>query len=514
MSNRRFEMFTLRQILVRMRQGDSDRDIARSGLMGRKKLGALRRDATAQGWLDSQQPLPVDAVLASVLQRRVPATTQASSVAAFKTQITQWAAEGIQGTTIHAALVRHHGFTGSYSAVKRAIRHWAPPSPPKATMRLVFAPGEAAQVDFGAGPELADPTTGELRKTWFFVMTLCWSRHQYAEIVWDQKVLTWLACHRHAFQHFGGIVQRVIIDNAKCAITKACINDPAVQRAYAECAEGYGFRIDPCPPHDPAKKGIVESGVKFIKRSFLPLRTFHDRHDANRQLHEWIVLVGNRVHGTTQVRPLHQFAAVEKALLQTLPDTPVQLSEWSQPKVHRDAHVQYAKGYYSVPYHLIGQRLWLRATDTTIRVYHEHALIATHPRLTQPGTFSTVTDHLPPEGQAWQSHDLQWCLRMAQAIGPHCHGVVHQLFVDRVLVNLRAAQNLLRLREKYTPERLEVACARALRYGTPRYGAIAQILKRGLDQEPLSNDPIQRETSSVYTRRDGRFLRDPSKLFH
>ena len=96
-----------------------------------------------------------------------------------------------------------------------------PATPPKTTMRLTFAPGEAAQVDFGAGPDLADPVTAEIRKSWFFVMALCWLRHQYAEIVWDQKVMTWLACHRHAFQWFGGIPDRVIIDNAKCAITKA-----------------------------------------------------------------------------------------------------------------------------------------------------------------------------------------------------------------------------------------------------------------------------------------------------
>ncbi|MBN6742505.1 IS21 family transposase [Acidithiobacillus sp. MC6.1] len=506
-------MFTIRQILVRMRQGDTDREIARSGLMGRKKLGALRRDVAQRGWLDAHQPLPEDAELAAALQHQAqPASTQReSSLKPFEAQITRWAAEGIQGTTIHAALVRNHGFTGSYSAVKRAIRRLLPATPPKATMRLTFAPGEAVQVDFGAGPDMVDPVTGEIRKTWFFVMTLCWSRHQYAEIVWDQKVMTWLACHRHAFQWFGGIPDRVIIDNAKCAITKACINDPTVQRAYAECAEGYAFRIDPCPPYDPAKKGIVESGVKFVKRSFLPLREFRHRDDANRQLQEWILLVGNRVHGTTQLHPLNQFVTVEKALLQPLPDAPVQLSEWTRPKVHRDAHVQYAKGYYSVPYRLIGQTLWLRATDTTIRVYQEHALVATHPRLSQPGTFSTVADHLPPEGQAWQSHDLQWCLQMAKAIGPHCHGVVHQLFIDRVLVNLRTVQNILRLREKYTPERLEAACERALRFGNPRYGTIAQILKKGLDQEALA--PAGPENGSVYTR-DGRFLRDTTKLFH
>lgn len=79
-------------------------------------------------------------------------------------------------------------------------------------------------------------------------MTLAFSRHQYAGIVLNQKTATWLECHRHAFEFFGGVVGRVMIDNAKCAITKACYHDPVVQRAYAEYAEGYGFKIDALPP--------------------------------------------------------------------------------------------------------------------------------------------------------------------------------------------------------------------------------------------------------------------------
>jgi len=149
-----------------------------------------------------------------------------------------------------------------------------------ATVRLVFVPGEAAQVDFGAGPLLAD-AAGVVRRTWAFVMTLCFSRHQYVEFVWDQTVATWLGCHRRAFEWFAAVPERLIIDNAKCAITKACVYDPQAQRSYADCAEGYGFRIDACPPHDPQKKGIVESGVKYLKGNFLPLRAFRDLADLN-----------------------------------------------------------------------------------------------------------------------------------------------------------------------------------------------------------------------------------------
>ena len=85
-------------------------------------------------------------------------------------------------------------------------------------------------------------------------MTLAWSRHAYAEVVTDQKVATWLGCHRRAFEWFNGVPRRLTIDNPKCAITRACYHDPQVQCAYAECAEGYGFKIEPCPPRDPKKK--------------------------------------------------------------------------------------------------------------------------------------------------------------------------------------------------------------------------------------------------------------------
>ena len=319
MANRRFELFEYRQVLVRMRQGDSDRDIARGGLMGRKKLTSVRREAQARGWLDPAQLLPDDTVIAGVFGRtpHLPSTC-VSTLEPFREQIRGWLAAGVQGTTIHAALRRNHGYTGSYSAVRRMVGHLAAERGVAATTILEFAPADAVQVDFGAGPVLS--VEGIEVRTWIFVMTLCWSRHQYAEIVLDQTVETWLACHRRAFEWFGGRPARVIIDNAKCAIIRACRYDPAVQRSYAALAEAYGFKIDACPPRDPQKKGVVESGVKYVKKSFVPLRQFRDLADANRQLREWVMQeAGTRTHGTTHEQPLARFG-IERPLLVALPD--------------------------------------------------------------------------------------------------------------------------------------------------------------------------------------------------
>ena len=231
-------MHEYRQALMRLRQGDSEREIARSGLMGRAKAARFRELACEKGWLELTRPLPADAEIAAALAPpRVPLTAQ-STLAAYRQLVTQWLGQGVSGVAIHSALVREHGFTGHYSSVRRLIAALAQALPPDTTVRLTFDPGEAAQVDFGAGPELVDPATGALRRTWAFVMTLAFSRHQYVEFVWDQSVRTWLGCHQRAFEWFGAVPARLIIDNAKCAITKACARDPEVQRAYAECPEG------------------------------------------------------------------------------------------------------------------------------------------------------------------------------------------------------------------------------------------------------------------------------------
>ena len=185
-------MHEYRQALLRLRQGDSEREIARSGLMGRAKAARFRELACEKGWLELTWPLPADAEIAAALAPpRVPLTAQ-STLAAYRQLVTQWLGQGVSGVAIHSALVREHGFTGHYSSVRRLIAALAQALPPDTTVRLTFDPGEAAQVDFGAGPELVDPATGALRRTWAFVMTLAFSRHQYVEFVWDQSVRTWL----------------------------------------------------------------------------------------------------------------------------------------------------------------------------------------------------------------------------------------------------------------------------------------------------------------------------------
>jgi transposase len=498
-------MYEYRQVLVRMRQGDSDRGIQRAGLMGRDKAKEVRAKAQAEGWLDPERVLPGDADLAQVFgERQRP--SMVSTVEPYREEVTGWRREGLQTTTIYRLLKRVHGFQSSYSAVRRFIETLAP-GPSQRTMRLNFSPGEAAQVDFGSGPKLRDPVSGVLISTWVFIMTLCWSRHQYAEIVWDQKIPTWLGCHQRAFRFFGGVIKKVILDNPKCAITKACIRDPEVQRAYAELAEIYDFQLSPCPPRDPKKKGRVESGVKFFRRGFLPGREFRDLADANRQLEVWVLgEAGHRTHGTTQEQPLTRFAETEIHELEALPERAFEPCEWKRLLLHTDSHVRFDKCFYSVPFVWIGERLWTRATATMVQVFHGHELLASHPRCRRPGESATVTEHLPPEAQAFLRMTRPWCCDQADEIGLACRAVIDQLLADRVVDRLRAAQGVVGLCKTFGRARVESACRRALAFDDPRYRTVKTILSKGLDQVALQGEAFDR-LADVYTG-GGRFTRN------
>lgn len=165
-------MYEYRQTILRMRQGATDRAVSRSGLMGRRKAREVRETARVHGWLECDAALPDDGELAKVFARQ-PASSSISPLSKHHDVIKRWGNEGFQTRTIQGHLKPKHSYRGSYSSVRRYVNKLRGPRV-KATVRLEFAPGEAAQVDFGTGPKLPDPVSGELRSTWIFVMTLCW----------------------------------------------------------------------------------------------------------------------------------------------------------------------------------------------------------------------------------------------------------------------------------------------------------------------------------------------------
>src|SRR5437588_137135 len=136
--------------------------------------------------------------------------------------------------------LQQQGYAGGYSILKEFVRLVRPPRKP-AFLMLDFAAGECAQVDWGQFGSV--PVGSTRRRLSFFVMVLCYSRMIYVEFTLSEAMDQFLSCHRHAFEFFGGVPEKVMIDNLKVGV----VRHPTGERAlfnphYADFAAHYGFQ--------------------------------------------------------------------------------------------------------------------------------------------------------------------------------------------------------------------------------------------------------------------------------
>jgi transposase len=509
----RLHMNYLRDLIYRLRAGESGRRIARDLGISRTTVGKYKHWAEAQGYLQPDKTLPDDAALAAALGSAPKPPRAASSVEPYREMVQRLLDQGVEVTAIFHRLQDDHGYCGSYSSVRRYVRKLRP-AEPEVVVRVHTAPGEEAQVDFGSVGKLYDPVSGRMRRAYVFIATLGYSRHQYAELVFDQKVPTWIALHRRAFESWGGVPKRIVPDNLKAAVAKVLVHDPVLAEAYRRMAQHYGFLVSPTRPRTPRHKGKVESGVRYVKRNFMAGQEFLDIHAANQRLKIWVrERAGTREHGTTHQAPLRLFHEYEQAALLSLPDEPFTLREIKPVKVHPDCHVSIDKSYYSVPYAYVGQTLDAYISERIVQIYRGQALVATHPRSLEPGEWHTRLEHYPKHKAAYLQRTPAYCRQVAARLGPATSEVVETLLADRPLYRLRSVQAILRLEETVGAQRLEAACARALYFGDSRYRRIKDILNAALDREPLPETaapaPTQRH---IFARSGAEFFADAEEV--
>ena len=495
MAYRRMSTMDIRELIRLLRAGERDRRIAEVLGHNRRTIMRYRRWATEQRLLNGELPSP--AMLHQLVTTTLPAPLppqQTSSVACYADEIRTMRERGMEVAAIRGRLEERHGHPVSYRAVWRFIRRLEPPAP-EPVVRLEVSPGSEARVDFGYAGLTLDSERGTARKTWVFVMVLSWSRHCYAELVFDQRVETWLLCHAHAFACFGGVPARLVPDNLKAAVVRASFGgDPVIQRSYRECAEHYGFRIAPTPPRSPQLKGKVEQGgVHYVKRNFLAGREPTPIDELTCAVWRWCrEIAGQRIHGTTKQRPLERFEQVERATLLPLPRIPYDPASWKPVTAYRDCYLSFDGAYYSVPFRLVGQRVWVRGGARTVEIYTaEHDLVATHDRATAPGQRQTQLDHLPPGKVPGLILTRESCRQQADAVGPATTALVEHLLEHRPEDRLRSVGRLLRLAAAYGPERLEQAGARAQHFGEADYPTVKRILAARLEAGPALTAPTQ-----------------------
>ncbi len=502
MAGRSIKVIDIREIIRQLRMEESERKISEALNINRRTVARYKFLAKREGLLKGD--IPDLGRIEAILNDKalfIAGQNQVSKAAPFHDKIEDLLGKNCTAQVIFERLRDNYGFDGGYDSVKRYVRKIRRLNP-EAYLRIEVNPGEEVQIDFGYCGMMLDPLQDRLRKVWCFVMVLSFSRHMFAEFVFDQKLATWLKLHREGFEFFAGVPAKGVIDNCKAAISKACFYDSEAQRSYSEFCEYHNLIISPCKPGTPRHKGKVESGgVKYVKRNFLPGRAFKDITEANEKLLQWCVDKGKRVHGTTKKVPLEVFDELERKALQPLPRIPYEICYWKECKLHPDCHIVFEGSYYSAPFRLIGEKLWVKVSEELIRIFHEHKQVAVHIRAGRKGKRVTSKDHLPPDKLLFFMKSPAWCREQAGRVGENTSALIERLLTSRPLEKLRTAQGILRMGEKYGSQRLEAACRRALFYNDVKYGTVKNILDKELDKEPLQDEmPKRYFTTGKYAR--------------
>lgn len=296
---------------------------------------------------------------------------------------------------LYQELRASRGYTGSYETVKRFV---APLreiqlQADRALLRFETPPGQQSQIDWG---QATVPFRAGATVVHVFVLTLGFSRRGFYYACADERMAQFLEAHEQAFAHFGGHTREHLYDRPRTV----CYADETGRRlwnpTFKAFADYWGFEPRVCRPYRAQTKGKVESGVKYLKRNFLPGRTFVDLVDFQAQLDEWTATIADcRLHGTTHEAPLARFERERGQLVSCAGQCSFQQEARVSRIVAEDYLVSLATNRYSVPFRLIGQRVEVQRRGDTVHVFHRDHEIATHPVL--PGThqFRILPEHGP-----------------------------------------------------------------------------------------------------------------------
>jgi len=389
----------------------------------------------------------------------------------------------------------------------------------KATMHLQHKPGETMQVDWaGDTMGITDTDTGERIPVYLFVAVLPYSGYAYAEAFLDEKQASWITAHVHAYQFFCGVTRILTPDNLKTGITKNTKDETVINRIYREMAEHYGTAVLPARPRTPKDKAFVEGSVGVISIwiiAALRNRQFFSIAELNEAVSEKLYEFNHKPYQKKEGSRASAFEE-EKPFLLPLPISPFELAEWRVATVQYNYHISVDEQNYSIPYEYIKQKVDVRLTVRTVEVFFEGNRIASHPRLYgRPNQYSTLETHMPPEHQKYLQWNGERFLHWAESFGPNTTAVIRH-FLTMYSVEqqgYKACMALLKLTDKYPPERIENACRKALSFTPqPSYKSIQSILKSGQDklpekefvpeQTPKKASPYSFTRGAEYYRRD------------
>ncbi len=502
MATARLSMRKIREILrLKWGLGRTHREIARSLSISVGVVGSVSVRAQKLGWALQDVEAQTDAELETKMYgpRQVTGTRPEPDCRWIHRELRK---TGVTLELLHLEYLQAEPKGLRYTAFCSRYRKWCAVQP--RSMRQTHRAGEKMFVDYsGKRPTITNPETGERTPVELFVAVLGASSYTFVEATASQKSEDWIQSHIHALEYFGGVPEVIVCDQLKAGVARADKYEPELNRTYEDLARHYDSIVIPARPYKPKDKAKVESNVLVAQRWILArLRneTFFSLHALNERVRQYLAILNNkRMRAYGQSRQ-EMFEKYDSPALKPLPGQRYQYADWKRVKVHIDGHVQVEGHYYSVPYPLIGQQLEARIAKTTVELFGKaHKRVASHFRSNKKGQHTTTPEHLPKNHR----HHLQWTparlLSWAGTIGPKTEAMVARILETRKHPEqgYRSCLGILRLAKKYSPERLEKACAQALIVGAQSYRHLANVLKNGFEtielEEPAPQVTIEHE---------------------
>ena len=488
MPRKRLSMRRIREVLrLKHELRRSHREIARSLGIANSTVSDYARRAAAAGlsW-----PLPEgldDAALEAALFPPPPSS-------GARRPVPDW-------DRVHRELQRHKGVTlellwleyreahpdgYQYSWFCKRYREWR--GTLDVAMRQVYRAGEKAFVDY-AGPtfEVVDRSTGEVRDVMVFVGVLGASNHTFVDVTRSRSLPDWTMSHVRMFEHWGGVPELVIPDNEKAAVHRASRYEPELNATYRDLASHYGTTVLPARPGAPRDKAKAEAAVQNVERRIMaPLRDrkFFSLGELREAVAPLLAELNERPFQKIEGSRRSWFEDLDRPALKPLPAERYEYAEWRKARVNIDYHIEVARAFYSVPHQLRRREVEVRITAHTVEIFHRYRRVAAHLRIHARGAFSTESSHMPASHRAHEGWTPSGLIAWGGRNGPHTAAFVEQLLETRrhPEQGYRSCLGLMSLLRAYGAERLEAACRRALRIGTPAYRSVKSILATGLDR--------------------------------
>jgi transposase len=358
------------------------------------------------------------------------------------------------------------------------------------SMRQIHIAGEKLFVDYaGSTVSIIEAATGEITQAQIFVATLGASNYTFACATARQTTADWIGAQVLALEFIGGVPRLIVPDQTRALIKTPDRYDPEPNRCYEEFARHYGCAVLAARPAHPRDKPKVEGSVLLVQRWILARlrnRRFFSLGELNRAIAELLVDLNQRPFKKLPGCRRSAFELLDAPALRPLPASRYVIGRWKVVKVSIDYHVEFEGHYYSVPHRWVGARLDVRVTGTVLECFASNQRVAGHAVSAVRGGFTTVAEHMPASHRAHREWTPAKLIAWGQRIGVSTAAVVTWQLQHRPHPEqgYRACLGLLALVRRYSAERLEAACTRAMAIRAPNLRSVTNILKCGLDRQP------------------------------